>query len=260
MARSLRPRGELEPNAFGPTINAIVQPHGNLRTHFIEVKGEPAQVIEPSLRIPVPIEDLSELDASAQQHRVATATQRELDLPFDLSRGPLLRLKLLKLNEGDYVLLRTFHHIVSDGWSETVFSREFMALYEAFNGGFEDPLPRLPFQYADFALWQRHCIDEKAMERLVGYWKEQLAGIPEELTLPKDRPRGPRQTFAGNRCVVIVPAEAVSALGRLSLQSHATMYMTLLAAYAVLLQRYSGKDDVVLGSPVDTRQGQNLDH
>jgi hypothetical protein len=171
----------------------------------------------------------------------------------------MLRVRLLKLGERDHILLRTFHHIASDGWSVGVFNREFTALYEAFREGREIPLEPLPVQYADFALWQRGWLDGEALGRGLDYWKAQLSDIPERLDLPTDRPRPALQTYAAGLCSLALPAGRVAALKRVSHASQATLYMTLLSAFAVLLQRYSGQDDIVVGSPIANRQEAQLE-
>ena len=186
---ALRLRGQLDRVALERTVNTIVERHESLRTRFVEVDGEPLQVIEPTLGIEVPLEDLSGIEEQQQRERVLAAMRREGEAAFDLARGPVLRIKLLKLGERDHVLLRTMHHIVSDGWSRGVFNREFKTLYEAYREGRENPLPPLGVQYADFALWQRSWLEGGELDKGLAYWKEQLAGIPERLELPADRPR-----------------------------------------------------------------------
>ena len=203
---------------------------------------------------------MSALDQAAQQERVLAEQRRESEHPFDLARGPLLRMRLLKLSEREHVLLRNFHHIISDGWSQGIFNSEFTALYEAFHLGREIPLEPLPVQYADFALWQRQVLDDEAMERHLGYWREQLLGIPDLLNLPTDQPRGTRQTFAADLCRWNLPTELLAGLNRLSNTGQATLYMTMIAAFAVLLHRYSGQDDIVVGTPIANRRDPQLEH
>src|SRR6266849_5275516 len=231
---ALRLRGVLDREALEKTINIIVERHESLRTHFAEIDGEPVQVIEPVLRL-------------------------ERSQAFDLEGGPLLRMKLLKLGEQEHILLRTMHHIVSDGWSQGVFNREFMMLYEAYREGRENPLKPLAVQYADFALWQRNWLEGGALEQGLAYWKEQLAGIPERLELPTDRPRPAMQTFVAELCHVGLSKELTAGLKRVSQENQATLYMTLLSGLAVLLSRYSGQDDIVVGSPIANRQDAQLE-
>ena len=199
------------------------------------------------------------MDAAAQQAAVAAALQREWAEPFDLSRGPLLRVKLLQLGEREHIFLCTFHHIVSDGWSLGVFQREVEQLYAALCEGRESPLEPLAVQYADFTLWQRSWLDEEVLSRELAYWQEHLAGIPAWLELPTDRPRPAMQTFGAEACTLRLSADQVAALKRLGHAHQGTLYMTLLAAFAVLLARYSGQDDIVVGSPIANRQDAQLE-
>ena len=188
--------------------------HESLRTRFAEVEGEPFQVIEPDCRIGLGLEDLRGEEESEQQERVQEELRSEARIPFDLMRGPVLRAKLLRLGDQDHVLLRTMHHIVSDGWSEGVFNHELMVLYEAFHEGRENPLRPLQVQYADFALWQRKWLEGGALDRGLTYWKQQLAGIPARLELPADRPRPEMQTFGGEVCSLTLSSVQVEGLKR----------------------------------------------
>ncbi|MFL5279511.1 MAG: amino acid adenylation domain-containing protein, partial [Rhodopila sp.] len=256
---ALRLRGVLDVAALEAAINAIVERHESLRTHFEVIDNEPLQVIALRLQISVPVTDLAQLNEAAQQDVVRTCVQQEWDEPFELASGPVLRVKLLRFGAQDHVLLTTFHHIVSDGWSAEVFTRELGTLYDAFSQGNKNPLLPLPIQYADFALWQRSWLDGAAMDRGLEYWKAQLAGIPAQLTLPTDRPRAPMQTFAADWCVTVIEAEKLARLNQLTQTHHATLYMSLMAAFAALLHRYSGQDDIVVGSPIANRQDAQLE-
>lgn len=256
MPEALRLRGRLDVEALRRALQTIVDRHELLRTHFVEDRGEVVQVIAPSLTLEIPIEDLSGLSQAEQHRQVMASANNEWCAAFDLAHGPVLRLKLLKLAEEDHVLLQTFHHIASDGWSWGVFMREFKDLYEAYSQGRENPLPELPLQFADFALWQMQTIDEGLMDEDIRFWKEHLAGIPEELKIPKDRPRPPVQTYAAAACGITLSAEKVAALKRCG---RSTLYMTLLSAFAVLMHRYSGQGDIVVGSPIANRQNERLE-
>jgi amino acid adenylation domain-containing protein len=256
---ALRLIGELDRMALEKAINAIVSRHESLRTHFLEIDGEPAQVILPELHIELPLEDLSSLDEIAQRDHILSALREEADSPFDLARGPLLRIGLLKLGEHDHILLRTMHHIVSDGWSEGVFNHEFALLYQAFHEGRDNPLHLLPIQYADFALWQRQRMEQEGLAGGLAYWRQQLAGIPERLELPTDRTRPPVQSFGADLCRMKAGNELAVGLKRLSQSQQATLYMSLLAAFAVLLSRYSGQEEIVVGTPIANRQEVELE-
>jgi amino acid adenylation domain-containing protein len=259
MPSALRLRGQLDLDALHRAIDTIVERHESLRTHFTELEGQPVQIIDLPSPFSLPIDDLSGLDETVQSERVLAAMRQEWNQPFDLSHGPVLRMKLIKVAEDDHILLRTFHHIVSDGWSVGVFSREFMLLYEAFHEGRENPLPPLSVQYADFALWQRTWLDEDTLARDLQYWKKQLEGIPEQLELPKDRPRRLMQTYSADVCDAKLPSAPAAVLKQVAHEHHSTLYMTLLSAFAVLLHRYSGQDDIVVGSPIANRQEAQLE-
>ena len=256
---ALHLRGELDRAALERTIDALIKRHEILRTHIAAVDGEPWQVISEEMHIELAQEDVSGLESAAQREAIMAAMRREWEEPFHLAQGPLLRMRLLRLGEQEHILLRTLHHIVSDGWSTEVFNCEFMALYKAFHEGRANPLGRLEVQYADFTLWQRQWLDGELLERGVGYWKQQLADIPSQLSLPMDRPRAALQTFAAEAVSVYLPAKQLKAVKELAQAQQATLYMTLLAAFTVLLKRYSGQEDIVVGSPVANRQERQLE-
>lgn len=259
LPEALRLRGDLDYEALERAINAIVARHEILRTTFCEIDGEPVQVIAPEVKITVPLEDLSSLDEDARQQKLAYTMQKEYDEGFDLGTGPLFRVRLLKTDHQEHVLLRTFHHTAADGWSYGIFNREWMALYDAFREGRENPLEPLALQYADFALWQRRVLDEQAVNRELKYWKQALKDIPEQLILQHERQRPENQTFAGELCQAAIPVQTVAGLKRLGQSKQATLYMTLLAGFSVLLRRYSGQDDIVIGSPVANRPDSRLE-
>lgn len=259
MPEALRLRGELDLAALERTINAIVERHESLRTHFGQAQGEPFQVIEPAMAVHLPMDDFSGLPEPDQKEKVIALLKQEWEQPFNLSQGPLLRMRLIRLSTTDHIFLRTFHHIVSDGWSQAVFNHEFMVLYEAFHEGRNNPLEPLPVQYADYAAWQRNWLDDEALTRDLDYWKNQLADIPEQLDLPKDRPRQVRRTYAAAVCSATVSAEQLASIKRLCQSHHSTLYMGLLAAFSVLLHRYSGQADIVVGSPIANRQEAQLE-
>ena len=256
---AFRLRGRLDAKALERAVAAIVERHEALRTRFVKVGGEPVQLIQPSMAVPLPLEDLTGMNDAAKRQHIGLALRDELETPFDLTSGPLLRMKLFRVGEDDHVFLYTFHHIIFDGWSQGIFHSELMALYEAFRDGRSAPLPPLPVQYADFVLWQRIAMDEEALQRELDYWKKQLADIPMQLQLPLDRPRPPMQTFGAEMYSVTLPSTQVNAVKELGRSGHATLYMTLLAAFAVLLERYSGQQDVVVGSPIANRQESQLE-
>ena len=259
MRKALRLKGELDCPAFERALNALIARHETLRTRFDEEDGEPSQVIEPTVDLPLVIEDLSALEPAEGERRVEVAMRAEADTPFDLGRGPLLRVRLLKLAEREHIFLCTFHHIIFDGWSSAVFYRDLSALYEAFRRG-EDttPLKALPVQYADYALWQRERLEGEELERQLAYWKSQLADAP-ALALPTDLARPLQPSFAGGRHSLHLGPEIASRLKELSRQENATLFMTLLAAFQLLLSRYSGEEDISVGIPAANRNHLELE-
>jgi hypothetical protein len=241
MPQALRLRGELDRDALQRAVQTIVDRHEILRTRFAEVNGEPVQIVEPELTIDI------------------AGTLGDVNEPFDLTRAPLLRVQLLRVAEREHILFWTCHHIVSDAWSTGVFNSELETLYAAYRAGRENPLPPLPVQYADFALWQRERLDADTLRRGFDYWKQQLAGAPERLDLPTDRPRPKSQTFVGHEHSVTLDVARLGALKDFGQRNGATLYMTLLAAFAALLERYTGQDDIVVGSPIANRQETQLE-
>jgi amino acid adenylation domain-containing protein len=249
----VRIEGVLNRKALQQGLSEVVRRHEALRTTFAVVEGQPIQVIALPEPFPLPLLDLQsqpETERAAEVDRLAT---EEAQRPFDLTRGPLIRASLLRLAEKTHVLLLTMHHIVSDGWSIGVAVRELAALYLAFASGQPAALPELPIQYADFALWQRQRMQGEILERQLVYWKQQLAGAPPMLELPASRPRPARQTFRGARQPFVLPMRLYEELLALSQREAVTLFMTLLAAFQTLLHRYTGEDDILVGSPIANR-------
>jgi amino acid adenylation domain-containing protein len=257
MPGGVRLKGALDVAALEASLNEIVRRHESLRTRFDAVDGQPVQLIAPELRLALPVTDLrAQPDAEAQVRRLAA---EEAATPFDLSRGPLFRVRLLQLppaspGEADeHVLLFSMHHIISDEWSFGVLVRELAALYEAFQQGRPSPLAELPIQYPDFAHWQRRRLQGETLDVLLDYWRGQLGdGIP-TLELPFDHPRPAAPTYRGALHPFTLPAEASAALKALSRQEGVTMFMTLLAALQTLLHRSTGQEDIVVGTDVANR-------
>ncbi|NJK48665.1 amino acid adenylation domain-containing protein [Candidatus Gracilibacteria bacterium] len=250
--------GKLQIQALDQALNEIVQRHEALRTSFKVVNGSPIQVISPNQSLPlllVNLQHLPKIEQSAEVERRAIAFAQQ---PFDLTQSLLLRVTLLQLGEESHVLLVNMHHIVSDGWSMGIFIRELSALYEAFSGG-NSPLPPLPIQYADFAHWQRQWLTREVLDDRLKYWKQKLASAPTILELPTDRPRPPVQSFRGSTQQFQLDPQLTEQLKSLSQQSGATLFMTLLAAFAILLSRYSNQNDLVIGSPIANRNRSELE-
>ncbi|RCJ21836.1 non-ribosomal peptide synthetase [Nostoc minutum NIES-26] len=242
--------GSLNVMALHQSLNEVVQRHESLRTTFTIIEGQPSQVICPNLTLSLPIVDLRRL--ANQQQEIQQLVKQEIEEPFDLLQGPLLRVKLLQLGETEHLLLLSMHHIISDGWSMGVMIREIAALYEAYSTGKTSPLPELSVQYADFAVWQRQWLQGEVLDRQLTYWKEQLTGSS-LLDLPTDRPRPAVQTFVGNKQAIELPKALLDELKVLSGREGVTLFMTLLAAFKVLLYRYSQQDDIIVGSPIANR-------
>jgi amino acid adenylation domain-containing protein len=239
-------------------VNEIVRRHEVLRTTFHSMAGEPFQVVAPVLTVPVVVVDLSNLSEPKREAEVRRLATEEAQRPFDLSQGPLLRVTLLRLGDHEHVFLVTMHHIISDGWSIGVFIREAVALYGALSNGAPSPLAELPIQYTDFAVWQREWLQGEVLEGQLGYWRQQLADIS-VLQLPTDHPRPAVQTSRGKRQSVALPKALSEALKALSRQEGTTLFMTLLAAFKIFLHRYTGQDDLAVGTPIANRNRLEID-
>ncbi|KAB8320088.1 non-ribosomal peptide synthetase [Tolypothrix campylonemoides VB511288] len=259
MHSAVRLIGPLDLVALDMAVQEIVRRHEVLRTAFKIVNGEPTQAIAPFLKITLPVVDLQNLSAVDQSAEVQRLAISDAQQPFDLTKVPLVRVTLLRLAQESHVLLLTIHHIVSDGWSTQIFIEEIAALYEAFSIGAPSPLPELPIQYADFAHWQRQWLRGEVLETQLAYWKQQLAGIPPLLELPSDRPRPPVQTFQGRTERIHLNADLTEKLRLLSQQSGATLFMVVLTAFVILLSRYSGQEDIVIGSPIANRNRSDIE-
>ena len=254
-----RLKGELDCAVLERALNALVARHETLRTYFVEEDGEPAQVVEPAAYIRLAIGDVSALAKDDREQTIVDNIRAEAERPFDLGRGPLLRARLLKLGEREHVFLCTFHHIIFDGWSSGVFSRDLSAFYEAFRRGEQTAtLKALPVQYADYALWQRERLEGEELERQLAYWRSQLADAP-ALALPTDLARPLQPSFAGGRQTLVVAGEIAARLKELSRQENATLFMTVLAAFQLLLCRYSAEEDISVGIPAANRNHVELE-
>ncbi|HVR99166.1 MAG TPA: amino acid adenylation domain-containing protein, partial [Thermoanaerobaculia bacterium] len=245
---SLRVEGPLDAAVLALTLGEIVRRHEALRTVFAVSQGTPVQVIQPAEPFLLPVVDLSALPENEDLARTLAAA--EAARSFDLAHGPLLRGLLLRLSERDHAVVLTMHHIASDGWSMGVLVREVAALYPAFAARRPSPLPELPVQYADFAVWQSSWLRGEVLEREIDFWRQQLAGLPPLLELPTDRPRPAVQSYRGAIRPVRLPAGQMEVLAR---QEGATLFMVLLAGLQTVLARYSRQDDLAVGSPIAGR-------
>ncbi len=252
MPSTLRLTGPLDVTALERSLNEIVRRHEILRTSFTKFEGEPVQLIAPSLIVPLPLLDLSILPENEREVEVRRVVRDEGRKPFDLALGPLIKATLIRLAAEDHLLLLLQHHIVSDGWSLGILLRELGVIYDAFSHGKSSPLEELPIQYADFALWQRTWLQEDVLDKQLSYWKQVLGELP-QFYFPMDHPRPAVQSFHGDRLSVVVPVDVVAGLNAWSRRENATLYMVLLAAFNALLHRYTGQNEVVLGSPIANR-------
>jgi amino acid adenylation domain-containing protein len=248
--------GTLDYSALQRALSAIVGRHEALRTTFELRDGDPVQVVAPSPGVELPVREAGALSQTEFQQLMG----EEADRPFDLERGPLFRALLFRRSPDDHVLLVAFHHIVVDGWSVGVFTCELGELYRAFVSGNTPSLPELPVQYGDYAVWQRDWLKGEVLERQLGYWRGQLAGAPPALDLPTDRPRPRVPSHRGAVETLQLPPRLFEALTSLSRREGATPFMTLLAGLQTLLARYSGQDDITIGSPIANRTRSELEH
>ncbi len=259
MPLAFRLSGQLEVEALQWSLDEMVRRHEILRTTFDVLDQEPVQLIAATGNLELAVTDLSTLPPSVSEVKVEMLASEEAQRPFDLVRGPLIRAMLVRLGTDEYVLLVTMHHIISDGWSQTILLNELGALYEAAVAGRTSPLPELSIQYADFAVWQREWLKGEVLDQQLEYWRKHLAGAPPSLELPTDRPRPTRQSFNGARESFALSRDLSARLVELSRREGATLFMTLLAAFYVLLYRYTGEPDIVVGTPVANRNRQELE-
>ena len=250
---AFRLKGSLNVEVLERSINEIIRRHESLRTRFRTVEGRAVIRLDENSSLDLQAVDLRELPPGEQEERLLAISGAHVQQPFDLARGPLLRGMLIRLGEEEHVAVFTMHHIVSDGWSIGVMIKELGVLYRAFSSGEQSPLPELEIQYADYAVWQREWLRGDVLESQLTYWKKMLHNLPPLLELPTDRPRPAVQTVRGKQMRFALPAELSRALVAMSRQEGVTLYMTLLAGLQVLLHRYSGQEDISVGSPIANR-------
>ena len=250
--------GFLDVAALEQSINEIVQRHEVLRTNFQIEEGQAVQTICPNLRVRLSVVDLCQLSEFEQNREIQRLVTEEIQRPFNLTQGPLLRWTLLKLGKQKYVLLLVIHHIIGDGWSSGIIIHELSAIYQAFSKGKPASLPELPIQYADFAVWQRELLGEKLKSQL-SYWKQQLENAPPLLQLPTDRPRPPVQTYQGAKLSFQLPKNLTQALQAIAQKNEATLFMTLLAVFKILLYRYTSREDIIVGSYIANRNRAEIE-
>jgi amino acid adenylation domain-containing protein len=252
--------GAVDPAALERSFQEVDRRHESLRTVFAEsASGDPVQVVQPYTPRTLPVVDLTALPAGCSPDVGWDLAVVESRRPFDLARGPLWRYLLVRLEAERWYLLVGIHHIVADAWSLGVFFRELMQLYSAYTHGRPSPLPELTIQYPDFSLWQRQRLQGELLEEELRFWKEQLAGAPELIELPLDRPRPAHRGFHGRRIAMDMPPELPQALAAASLTTSSSLYMVLLSALKALLHRYSGQTDIVVGAPVAGRNNRGTE-
>ena len=251
--RALRLTGSLNLSALQQSLAAMMTRHEVLRSTFDNVKGKPALSFSEPAVPEVPVLDLSHLRAEEREARVRSFVKDETDRPFDLTRGPMLRLVVARISSDEHVLVLTLHHIVSDGWSVGIALSELIAGYNVIVTGTSPALPELPVQYVDFAAWQRELLSGQMLEKQIDFWREQLRGAPALINLPADRPRPAARSFRGDRQSLTISPEVTSRVRELARSERATLFMTLLAAFQSLLACVTSDDDIVVGSPAAGR-------
>ncbi len=251
-------RGPLQPDVLREVLTALVARHESLRTTFATHDDTPVQVVHPPAAVPLPLVDVRHLPDDERPAAIERLAHDEANRPFEIERGPLLRATLVRAADDDHLLLLTVHHIVYDGWSTGVLLREMLALYQSLAVGQPSPLPALSHQYADYAVWQRGWLQGEELNRQVSYWRGQLDGVP-MLQLPTDRPRPAVQSHRGTSETVLLPLPLARALTSFSQQQGQTLFITLLAAFKVLLARYSGQEDIAVGTYIAGRTRAELE-
>ncbi|HEX8852323.1 MAG TPA: condensation domain-containing protein, partial [Pyrinomonadaceae bacterium] len=259
MPVAVRLVGQLDIAALERTLTEIVLRHESLRTSFSLRDGRPVQLIDAPAEVKLPVHDLSEMPEGERATEARRLAETEARQAFDLEHAPLYRARLLRLGAAEHVLLFTMHHIISDGWSMGVLVREVTALYSAFVEDRPSPLPPLPVQYADFAAWQRQYLSGEVQDAHRQYWTQQLGGLLPVLELPTDRPRPPVQSFRGASRSLRLSESLTAQLKALAQGESVTLFMLLLAAFKVLLARYTGQDDIIIGTPIANRNRVELE-
>ncbi|MBS1808491.1 MAG: amino acid adenylation domain-containing protein [Acidobacteria bacterium] len=260
LSKIVQLQGSLDVAALQQALQTIVARHDILRTHFVATNGEAVQIIAESVAIPLTITDLSQSPPAAREDEADKIVNACVNEPFDLTRCPLLRVQLINLGNDSHLLVIVFHHIISDGWSVGVFLQELGTLYQALIAGQDSPLPPLPIQYADYASWQQEYLQGDVLAQQLTYWKHHLSGVPAVLELPTDKPRPAVQGYQGAQVSLPLPAALRSELEALSQQAGVTLFMTLLAAFQVLLARYSRQEQIVVGTPIAGRTSIEIEN
>ena len=259
MPEVLRLTGALDRNILEQSFNEVVRRHESLRTTFLTEDGKPRQVISPVTFFHLPLIDLRSMPIHEREVEVERIIKHESQQPFNLARGPLWRVQLLRLDEQEHIFLLITHHIITDDWSSNVLFAELATFYEAFSRGGSWPMPDLPIQYADYAVWQRQWLQGDVLHAHLSYWEAQLKGVPPLLEIPTDRPRPAIQTFAGDYQSFSLAEKVSTGLKAMCQREGVTLFMALLSAFQVLLSRYSGQEDICVGSPIANRTQSELE-
>ena len=251
--------GPLDTAALQRGLNEVIRRHEILRTVFKELDSEVVQIVLPSFDLALPAIDLSDLSEARVEQEIKTLVDAEAERPFDLEQGPLMRALLLRVSAEEHGFLLVFHHLVMDGWSMDIFMDELMTCYEAFSANKPHSLPELPLQYADFAAWQRGWTTGSVLPEQLAYWKQQLSGDLPVLEIPTDHPRPPRMSYRGGDRSFDLTKDLTEQLNELSHREGATLFMTLMAALLTLLHRYTGQEDIILGTAVAGRNHAEIE-
>jgi amino acid adenylation domain-containing protein len=253
-------KGKIDITALEQSANKIIARHDSLRTRFSFGSGLPTPEFVANVKITIPVIDLKHVATPEQMMEARQLAEKEVLIPFDLTRAPLIRLKFYLLNEEKYLLLLIVHHTIADGWSLGVFLRELMFFYKEITNGNNTELPGLSIQYADYAYWQTSHMRGEVLNNAMTYWKKQLAGELPVLELPTDHLRGARQTFSGGTYRFVLSKEMMESLDKLSREEDVTLFMILLTSFYILLHRYSGQDEILIGTPVANRNLPELEN
>ena len=256
---ALHLEGTLKIDVLEKSLQEIIQRHESLRTNFLTIDGNPVQIIKPESNWNLTIVNGKESKNYQEENALKQWLEIHSHQPFDLANESLIRATLLELSDTEHFLLICLHHVVSDGWSMGVFIQELTTLYNAYTKGLEPLLKELSIQYADFALWQREYLQGEILQNQLNYWQKQLSAAPALLHLPSDRPRPPEQRFEGDRIRCLLSPELSQGLSRLSREKGVTLFMTLLTAFNILLNRYTGETDILVGTPIANRTRSELD-
>ena len=256
---AVRFKGQLDLAVLEKCINEIIERHETLRTTFQTIDEDPCQIIHPFVNRKIAIVNISRLPKEDREKEVFRLAQNEARTPFNLQSGPLFRIKIIHVGENDHVVLTNMHHIISDGWSMSVFVQEIVVLYNAFINNNPSPLPDLEIQYGDFAVWQQEYITGEVLDKQLAYWKNKLSGDLPLVELPADFPRPNVQTMVGANEISIVPLELTNAVKELAQREGVTFFMALTAVFQLLLGRYTGLEDICIGSPIANRNRAEIE-